>query len=159
MTEMTPHDLPKNSGILKGVRVQSPAPPFPPTPTSAIADTRFLDALVLEYIDGHDWKTVSPFWYVTDVAGGDVIHVPAGFVTDFASVPKALWNILPPTGKYGKAALIHDYCYRTPGIASKANADSIFLEAMTALGVGWWTRNTMYRGVRYFGGHNYKGGL
>lgn len=145
--------------MLKGVRVQLPAPPAPPAPSSPIADPRFLDALVLEYIDGHSWKIVNSFLYKTDIGKLDTILVPVGFETDFASVPKLLWNIMPPTGQYGKAAVIHDFLYRTPKQATKDEADSVFLEAMTALGVGWWTRNTMYRGVKYFGGSSYKGGL
>jgi hypothetical protein len=28
-----------------------------------------------------------------------VIVVPAGFVTDFASTPRALWSVIPPTGR------------------------------------------------------------
>lgn len=41
--------------------------------------------------------------------------VPKGFVTDFASVPEILQGLIPPTGRYGKAAVIHDYLYRTAG--------------------------------------------
>lgn len=140
--------------------VQSPAPDNPPRPVSPAADPRFLDPLVLEYIDGHNWKLVQPFDYQTDVFSvNSPIKIPAGFVTDFASVPKVLWNVMPPTGQYGKAAVVHDYLYRTPHKATKAEADSVFLEAMTALGVGWWTRQTMYRGVQWFGGSSYRGGL
>jgi len=155
---VTADDLPKDNGALKGIRVQMPAPPAPPA-KSVLADPRFLDALVLEYIDGHTWKVVNEFVYKTDVGTLDMVKVPAGFETDFASVPKVFWNVMPPTGQYGKAAVIHDYLYRTPHIASKADADSVFKEAMTALGVGWWTRNTMYQGVHLFGGGAYKGGL
>lgn len=159
MSPVIPDDLPKQNSALKGVLVASPAPPAPPAAISIFADPRFLDALVLEYIDGHTWKVVNEFVYMTNVGKLGSVHVPACFLTDFASVPKALWNIMPPTGMYGKAAVLHDYLYRTPHIASKADADSVFLEAMTALGVGWWTRNVMYHGVRVFGGSSYKGGL
>ena len=151
--------LPKDNGMLRGVQVQLPAPPAAPTPTTPNADPRFLDALVLEYIDGHNWKVVDEFIYQTDVDHLSRIHVPAGFLTDFASVPKVFWNIMAPTGMYGKAAVIHDYLYRTPKQASKADADNVFAEAMQALGVGWWTRNIMYQGVHRFGGSSYKGGL
>lgn len=158
---MTPDDLPKNSSVLRGVGFALPAPSNPPVPTHPQADSRFLDPLVLEYIDGRSWKLVHAFDYQTDVFPVDrrPIKIPAGFVTDFASVPKAFWNVMPPTGEYGKAAVIHDFLYRTKGVATKAEADSVFLEAMTALGVGFWTRRTMYYGVKFFGGSSYKGGL
>lgn len=116
----------------------------------------FHTPLVLEYLDGHNYRLVNTFQYDSSIG---TITVLAEFVTDFASIPKFLWNILPPTGKYGKAAVIHDYLYRTPGAASKEIADAIFLEAMNALGVGFWTRYTMYLAVRLFGGCAYKGGL
>lgn len=161
MGPMLPDDLPKDSGVLKGMQVASPAPPPAPLPTSGLADPRFLDPLILEYIDGHTWRLVDAFSYHTDVfpVNRTPIHIPAGFQTDFASVPKLLWNVTPPTGMYGKAAVVHDYLYRTLGVATKDEADSVFREAMEALGVGWWTRNTMYRGVQWFGGSSYKGGL
>ncbi len=135
-------------------------------PQTGEHDPRFLEPLILEYIDGHNFRLVDEFDYHTDVKlpfppdnGKSIIHVPKDFVTDFASVPKALWNVLPPTGQYGKAAVIHDYLYRTPGQATRPEADAVFLEAMTALGVGRWTRETMYWGVRTFGSSSYKGGL
>ena len=40
-----------------------------------------------------------------------VIVVPAGFVTDFASTPRALWSVIPPTGRYQLAAVVHDFLY------------------------------------------------
>lgn len=105
---------------------------------------------------GRNWTLDASFVYDSSVGP---ITVPAGFVTDFASVPKLLWNILPPFGRYGKAAIVHDYLYRTQGYASKPVADAIFLEAMKALGVGRLTRYTMFYAVRLFGGRSYKGAL
>lgn len=116
----------------------------------------FNTPLDLRYIDGKNYKLLAEFKYDTSIA---TITVPAGFVTDFASVPKVLWNLLPPTGPYGKAAVIHDYLYRSYGFSSKIVADAIFLEAMKALGVGRCKRNVMYLAVHLFGGHSYKGGL
>src|SRR5438093_7156274 len=37
------------------------------------------------------------------------VKVPAGFVTDLASVPVFLTWIFPRYGKYTKAAILHDY--------------------------------------------------
>lgn len=122
---------------------------------------KFEDALDLEYIDGRNWLVTQDFFYDTDIKApvGSRIEVPKGFVTDFASIPRVLWNVLPPTGGYGKAAVIHDLLYRTAGLATRPEADSILLEAMTALGVGRLTRYTIYSGVRVGGFHSYHGGL
>lgn len=73
--------------------------------------------------------------------------IPAGFITDGASVPRGLWNLFPPFGKYNKAALLHDYLYQF-GTMTRAQADWVFLEAMKELGVGFLTRWAMYLSVR-----------
>jgi hypothetical protein len=80
-------------------------------------------------------------------------------MTDFASIPRGLWNILPPTGEYGKAAVLHDWLYCTGGLDNwaranrftRAQCDRIFLEAMTILGVCPWKRRLMWLAVRAFG--------
>ena len=79
------------------------------------------------------------------------ITVPAGFRTDFASVPRALWSILPPWGKYSPAAVVHDWLYYC-GMYPRVVADEIFLFLMERVGVSWWKRRIMYRAVRTFGG-------
>lgn len=107
----------------------------------------FSPHLDLEYIDGTRWKLTEAFSYKTNA--GDTILVPAGFVTDFASVPKFMfWR--RNTGSYGKAAVIHDSLYQFNGV-TRSRADAIFLEAMTNSGVGWFTRHSFYLGVRLGG--------
>lgn len=103
---------------------------------------------VREADDGDHWKLLSEFDYERGRLGsGDIIRVPVGFITDFASVPRILWNILPPIGLAGKAAVIHDWLYSGQPF-SRAACDGIYLEAMKALGVGWAVRYSMYAGVR-----------
>lgn len=122
----------------------------------------FKEPLDLRYIDGHEWLLTHSFTYWTWVVRegrklSASINVPAGFTTDFASIPRAFWWLLPPTGKYGKAAVIHDYIYRTPEAAfTRAEADGIFRDAMQDLGVSAVTRTVMYRTVRLFGGSVFK---
>ena len=121
----------------------------------------FLSPLQLEYLDGHKWRLLASFdYHVGSPDGPDHVHVPAGFLTDFASIPRVLWPIFPPTGGYGKAAVVHDWLYQEREIerhvgyptllrlATRGEADSIFKEAMGVLGVSWWTRWTLYTGVR-----------
>ncbi len=92
------------------------------------------------------WRLVKPLKYI----GSKIIEVPIGFVTDGASVPKIFWSIFDPTGPYLKAAVIHDYLYNTK-MFSRKMCDDLFLEAMKASGVGFFTRQTIYRAVRLGG--------
>lgn len=110
----------------------------------------FTSPLVVEDLEG-GWRVVNAFNYAIGREGSAVcITVPAGFETDFASVPRIFWSIFPPTGKHGKAAVLHDYLYATQQ-ASRVVADAIFLEAMAVLNVPAWRRWTMYLGVRLGG--------
>lgn len=85
------------------------------------------------------------------------VTVPAGFVTDFASVPKILWSIFPPTGWYQRAALLHDYLYVCRVLpASRWEADCAFLRQMRLDGVGARTRWTLFLAVRLFGGRHFR---
>jgi len=112
----------------------------------------FTDPLVVEPLaDGRRWQLRGAFRYYTDLdAPETLICVPDGFVTDFASIPRVFWTVFPPTGRYGKAAVVHDYLYRCTTWPRKL-CDQIFLEAMQVLGVGWWTRRMIYRAVRLCG--------
>ncbi len=116
----------------------------------------FTTPLIVEFLGANRWRLAESFEYhLGELGSGVVIRVPAGFETDFASVPRLLWPLLPPTGSYGKAAVLHDYLYATQQIAgqsiTRAKADEVFLEAMAVLGVGWLKRHTVYWGVRLGG--------
>lgn len=111
------------------------------------------DPLRVEYVDGHAWVLLEDFVY-TDAKLGRIV-VPAGFVTDFASIPRLFWNVLPPTGTYGKAAVIHDYLYRYQ-TASRADADRILRDASKELGSRWAVRWVIWTAVRGFGGFTWR---
>lgn len=59
--------------------------------------------------------------------GKMIVTVPKGFETDFASIPFLFWIFFPPIGIWLKAAVVHDYLYRT-GKKSRKEADSVFLK-------------------------------
>ena len=107
--------------------------------------------------DGRRWRLIRTFEYYTDlIAPVKVFRIPAGFVTDFASSPRLFWPIVSPWGRWGKAAIIHDFLYQRWGgkpriLDMRKVADEIFLEAMEVLGVAPWRRKLMYWGVRLFG--------
>jgi hypothetical protein len=103
-----------------------------------------------DFVDEVDFVVASNFVYSIG-ASGIVISVPRGFVTDFASIPKALWSLgLAPHGRYGRAAVIHDYLYWTQG-CSREQADNLLMIAMKESQVEAVTRDAIYRGVRIGG--------
>ena len=105
--------------------------------------------LRVEAMTDSQWRLVDEFAYDSAVAGARII-VPAGFITDFASVPRvpvAYW-LVGDTAHL--AAVVHDFLYCT-GIFPKAMADRVFLEAMAVTGIPLWRRWAMYLGVTYGG--------
>jgi len=63
--------------------------------------------------DGRRWKLWKEFTYhIGSRWSQNKVTVPAGFITDFASIPWVFWTILPSWGRYGKAAVIHDWLYQ-----------------------------------------------
>ncbi len=108
----------------------------------------FLTPLHLDDIDGEHFVLLTPLIYRS--ADKALYAVPAGFPTDFASVPRGLWNILPKHGRQDKPAVLHDFLYAKNGV-TRAQADALFLEAMEAADVGWFARHVMYAGVRVGG--------
>lgn len=86
------------------------------------------------------------------------IEVPKNFVTDGASIPKAFHNVLGPFGPYFEAAVIHDWGYSSLNDTfTRKQVDLIFKEAMFNAGIGWGTRETIYRAVRLFAAHKFRG--
>jgi len=98
-------------------------------------------------------ELLKPFRY--DPGSGEgPIEAPAGFVTDFASVPWGLWNLEPPLGDAAKAAVVHDYLYASSGLSgrfSRARADGLFRQALADSGVPAWKRFVLWAAVRQGG--------
>jgi hypothetical protein len=82
--------------------------------------------------------------------GHKPVEVPTGFVTDFASIPRAFWALLPPDGLYTYPAIIHDYLYWEQPV-SKSEADLILRYAMEDFKVDKITIETIYNGVKFGG--------
>ena len=93
------------------------------------------------------------------------VDVPKGTESDFASVPRIFWPIIPPSGEHTYAALAHDYLYAGGLVAyvrgdadscprrprNRREADEIFREFMKADGVPAWREFLVYWAVRLFG--------
>jgi hypothetical protein len=89
-------------------------------------------------------------WTATPGLNASDTTVPSGFCTDLASVPRLYWSILPKTGKYAYAAIVHDFLYWTQK-TTRAQADQALKAAMLDSNVGGATVNVMYGMVRAFG--------
>lgn len=103
----------------------------------------FTTSLDLRATEPGEWELLAPLKW----AGVASITVPAGFITDLASLPRLVRPVLDRNGLSRRAAVLHDwlYCLKTGG---RADADKLFLEALKTEGVGWAARWSMYTGVR-----------
>lgn len=130
------------------------------------AFTRYDAGLSLQYhaqaselLNKDYWLVTEPFVYHLDSMDSHLyVTVPTGFLTDGASVPRALWSLVPPWGNYGQAAVLHDYLCEFGTISngyaripvSRKRSDGIFLQALDVLGVGRFKRTTLSTGVALY---------
>lgn len=120
--------------------------------------SRFISSLIVEHLDKtyedrELWRLVHPLVYRSDLAGTTFV-VPAGFITDFASVPRIPLAYMLTGGYASRAAVIHDWLYATKE-TDRETADAVLREASEVQGVPAWRRELMYRAVRLGGGEFY----
>lgn len=117
---------------------------------------QFLTHLRVEEVDEKNWRLTSSLRYYSAILDR-VVVVPEGFVTDFASVPRAPFIYWFAGDTARKAAVIHDWFYRTSTEKiDRATADAVFAEAIEALGY-WKARSWfMWAGVRVGGYWSYE---
>jgi hypothetical protein len=84
------------------------------------------------------------------------VEVPKGFVTDFASIPRVFWSILPADGDYTYPAILHDYLYWRQH-TSRETADRIFKVAMEEFGIDGSKIAMIHTAVRAGGGFAWDG--
>lgn len=115
------------------------------------------------------YKLTAPLLYVSsflkgieefdEAFDGGLVTVPAGFITDLASIPWPYNRIFRPDGKWSRAAVIHDYLCKLvrddmPPL-NREQADKVFYEAMRADGVSlllawtFWTYVRVYYKIKY----------
>ncbi len=114
--------------------------------------TAVIQPLFLRYIDGLTWGLTAPFTAVSETLG--TIIVPEGFVTDFNSIPRVLWNILPPD-EDGEAAVLHDYLYRYGRLfnrpLTRLQCDTVHREFVHYRHEPAWKERAIYWGLRVGG--------
>jgi hypothetical protein len=100
-------------------------------------------------------KLLKPFGF-TD-SNGVYWEVPAGYVTNGASIPPTLWSVVggPYEGPYRDAAVLHDY-FVDEGLAGRGKrtweeTHTMFRDASLARGVSNGLVQLMYGSVRLLG--------
>lgn len=140
-------------------------------------------ALCPVLVNGHQYYSLGQA-YALHLVDGTVLAAPAGMTTDLASIPPAVWGLLPPDGPWGQAAGIHDDCYRTRGTfvwtwhqstgpppvalpaktfaglvgrppLVRAECDEALRQGMVALQVPTWKRVVIYEAVRLAGANGW----
>ena len=109
--------------------------------------------LVRGFPDGSNWMIQSHLIHEVGKNSPYIVIVPRGFVTDFASIPQPLQLLrgrLSTTGRYGNAAVVHDYLYWRHD-CTRAQADNILAIAMKDADVPLLERKIVYEAVRQFG--------
>lgn len=125
------------------------------TAFSAPLDIRY-DKEASAILGADHWRVTKEFRYF--IGGKDTqqwVTIPAGYLTDGASVPRIFWSMIPPWGAYGQAAVVHDLLceylsivdHGKPKLITRERCDAIFMEAMTVLGVPSSDRNIIIEGV------------
>ncbi|MEQ7921128.1 DUF1353 domain-containing protein [Xanthomonas sp. WHRI 1810A] len=119
--------------------------------------SRFITTLKTEQI-GRETRTLLGELVLAD-DDLQVITVPVGFTTDFASI-KVLHNVFlfvlyALVSGYGNyAATVHDWLYTT-GQVTRKQADAVLYRALRAEGVARWRAWLFWAGVRIGGAKNY----
>lgn len=121
----------------------------------------FLTPLRVEELDdtSHDgrgtWQLLVPLAYQSAILGR-VLTVPAGFITDFASVPRWVPVAFALVGDSAhKAAVVHDWLYSSQE-TSRMLADAVLREAAQATHVPDWRAWMLWTGVRIGGASRWK---
>lgn len=77
--------------------------------------------------------------------------VPAGFITDGATVPRWLWWLFPPVDRYFPAAAVHDHLLESGQPWRVAN--KFFRRALAECDVPTWRRKAMSAAVGVYGAY------
>lgn len=108
----------------------------------------FTDKLTVTDLGKGLWRVEKGFrYYIGEEWSNDFIDVPAGFVTDFFSIPPPIQWLLPKTQNGNQSSVLHDYLCVIQD-RPRSEIDRIFLESMKVLGVNRFKRWLIYRGVR-----------
>jgi len=99
--------------------------------------------------DGVNWITLTEIEFSIDL---QKFKIPAGFVTDFASIPALARITINRIGRACIGYVIHDWLRNDiQQEMSTKDADRALYEFSRLLGESWYTSNKVYYALRSFG--------
>ena len=93
-------------------------PVMRPLPIPTANQDSTIDKIITWIFSVRKWQVMEAFEY-EDKQNNITYVIPAGFVFDGASIPRALWAILSPIGLLLVPGLLHDFGYKYDGIFVK----------------------------------------
>lgn len=118
-------------------------------------ESKFLTGLEVDELPNGRWMLTQPLLYFSKLLSRGV-NTPAGFDTDFCSVPRLPFVYAWLGNKFPKAGTTHDFIYRFK-LFPRSVADSVLREASIVEGASRWEAFCMWSAVRVFGGRFYGG--
>jgi len=105
-----------------------------------------LDAVLID--NDVVWKLREPLAYYSKTIN-QIIIIPAGFQTDFSSVPRIPIIYFFYGNRAHREGVLHDYLYRIDSkpVVTEHIANTIYLEAMKSRSKSWFIRYSIYLGV------------
>lgn len=106
---------------------------------------------------GSMWELAAD-WYI--VFEGEVYHLPMGFMTDGASIPRFLWRVCgtPLESPRVFAALVHDWLYSGGDPeATRGEADALYRDMQIALGISRAKAYIEWSALRLCGWSHWRG--
>ena len=105
------------------------------------------ERVTVRQVDAGVWELVEPLEYHGNTHR---FVIEAGFLTDFATVPRLVSWLIPRYGVYTPCAILHDYLCELGhvGMFNRRDADGIFRRSLRELGVSGPRRYLMWTGVR-----------
>lgn len=127
-------------------------------PQRLLLDTLAPDHPAVQETEKAQYQLTGDFVYWSAKYGQ--IVVPTGLITDFASIPKILWNIIDPDDpRICFPSVVHDYLYSRKGdlglgsrmTFNRQQADEVLQEGMQVCGAGKALALSVYYAVRIGG--------
>ena len=84
------------------------------------------------------------------------VTVPAGFISDGASVPRLVEGLVARFDRYLPAYIVHDFCYSKTTPVRRDVADAILNVNLKRLGMDKAKREAITIAVKQFGDSHYK---
>jgi len=106
-------------------------------------------------IGGRRLAIVAADWLYCYPPTRELILVPKGYVTDFASIPSAFRGLIDVYGFNIEGALVHDWLYAVGQPGERGKADDVIRYALMEQHVDIVRRNAVHRAVRMGGGDAY----